>query len=86
MKENRDPLPYMYNSDYANDIIMRTYGKSGSSDGIGYAGNKFSHYIKVTVPDVSDGDVIWVQYGKSEYWWNTPWNGRGFLLMPLVQD
>lgn len=86
MKANRDPLPYMYNSDYANDIIMRTYGKSGSSDGIGYAGNKFSHYIKVTVPDVSDGDVIWVQYGKSEYWWNTPWNGRGFLLMPLVQD
>lgn len=87
MKANREPLQYMYNSkDNADDIIMRTYKHFDERDGIGPAGNKFSHYIKVTVDDVSDGDVIWVQYGKSENWWNKPWNGRGFVLMPLVQD
>ena len=87
MKPNLDPLPYMFvSSDNAGDIILRTYRHFGERDGIGPSGNQFSHYMKVTVPDVSDGDVIWVQYGKSEEWWNKPWEGRGFVLMPLVQD
>lgn len=86
MKANKEPLEYMYNSDDADDIIMNTRWHYGESDGIGPTGKDFSHYLKVTVPDVSDGDVIWVQYGKNEYSWYNPKNGRGFVLMPLVQD
>ena len=87
MKPNMEPLQYMYNpSTDSNSILSRTYRIFGERDGVGPSGTDFSHYREVVVNDVSDGDVIWVQYGKSEYWWNTPWNGRGFLLMPLVQD
>ena len=87
MRPNMEPLEYMYNQSTDSDkILKRTYRIFGESDGIGPTGKEFSHYREVVVSDVSDGDVIWVQYGKSETWWNTPWNGRGFLLMPLVQD
>lgn len=86
MKPNMEPLQYMFQSDDSDSILLRTYRIFGERDGVGPSGTDFSHYREVVVNDVSDGDVIWVQYGKSEYWWNTPWNGRGFLLMPLVQD
>lgn len=87
MKPNMEPLAYMFNqSTDSNSILARTYWMFGERDGIGPSGTEFSHYREVIVNDVSDGDVIWVQYGKSETWWNTPWNGRGFLLMPVVQD
>ena len=86
MKPNKEPLEYMYSSDNAQDIIIKTYGRYGDQGGGGGPlGNKFSHYMEVTVPDVSDGDVIWVQFGKNDYSWDSM-AGRGFVLMPLVQD
>ena len=86
MKPNKEPLPYMFDSsNNADDIIIKTDWRYGEDGKCGPSGKKFSHYLKVTVPDVSDGDVIWVQFGKNDsYWDNEP--GRGFLLMPLVQD
>ena len=87
MKPNVEPLLDQYDVwGGQQDVIMSTYRHFGERDGVGPSGNQFSHYIKVTVPDVSDGDVIWVQYGKGEISWNKPWDGRGFVLMPLVQD
>ena len=86
MKPNKEPLPYMFDSsNNADDIIIKTDWRYGEDGKCGPSGKKFSHYLKVTVPDVSDGDVIWVQFGKNDsYWDNEP--GRGFVLMPLVQD